>query len=367
MRSPILFSLGLATAFGSLSAAHTIFTTLFINDVNQGDGTCVRMPKQGSTCTSPIAALDSPDMACGRDGQNAVEFTCSAPAGAKLTFEFRAWADASQPGAIDISHLGSAAIYLKAVSSISTDSAAGAGWFKIYAEGYDENAKKWATEKLIDNNGRLSINLPSGLSTGYYLARTEILTLQNVTNGHVDPQFYVNCAQLFIQGRADGPLNIPSDKTVSIPGHVAASHPGLTFNIYEDDPLQTPYQIVGPDPFFPASPPPPSTANKQFQQQPQQQQQQTEGLIPPTCLLKNANWCGFEVPLYQDEPSCWAASENCYAQLDACYASAPPTGARGCRRWEDDKCAVIQEACRAGRWQGPPPGEGERLGDDRRV
>ena len=66
MHSPILFTLGLATAFASLSTAHTIFTTLFINDVNQGDGTCVRIPREGNVCTHPIAGLNSPDMACGR-------------------------------------------------------------------------------------------------------------------------------------------------------------------------------------------------------------------------------------------------------------------------------------------------------------
>ncbi len=66
MQPPVLFSLGLATAFASLSTAHTVFTTLFINDVNQGDGTCVRMSKQGNVSTHPIAGgLNSPDMACG--------------------------------------------------------------------------------------------------------------------------------------------------------------------------------------------------------------------------------------------------------------------------------------------------------------
>jgi hypothetical protein len=66
MHSPVLFSLGLATAFASLSTAHTCFTTLFVDDVNQGDGTCIRMSKTGDVATFPIAGgLSSPDMACG--------------------------------------------------------------------------------------------------------------------------------------------------------------------------------------------------------------------------------------------------------------------------------------------------------------
>ncbi|AEO67396.1 glycoside hydrolase family 61 protein [Thermothielavioides terrestris NRRL 8126] len=360
MPSLVRFSMGLATAFASLSTAHTVFTTLFINGVDQGDGTCIRMAKKGSVCTHPIAGgLDSPDMACGRDGQQAVAFTCPAPAGSKLSFEFRMWADASQPGSIDPSHLGSTAIYLKQVSNISSDSAAGPGWFKIYAEGYDTAAKKWATEKLIDNGGLLSIELPPTLPAGYYLARSEIVTIQNVTNDHVDPQFYVGCAQLFVQGPPTTPT-VPPDRLVSIPGHVHASDPGLTFNIWRDDPSKTAYTVVGPAPFSPTAAPTPTSTNTNGQQQQQQQQaiKQTDGVIPADCQLKNANWCGAEVPAYADEAGCWASSADCFAQLDACYTSAPPTGSRGCRLWED-WCTGIQQGCRAGRWRGPPPFHGE--------
>lgn len=293
-------------------------------------------------------------------------FTCAAAAGAKLTFEFRAWPDASQPGAIDSSHLGSAAIYLKPVSNVTTDPAAGPGWFKIYDEGYDTQAKKWATEKLIDSHGLLSINLPTGLPTGYYLARTEILTLQNVTRGgYVDPQFYVNCAQLFITqtqaGDAVSPLAVPADRAVPIPGHVPdARHPGLTFNIYEADPLATPYQVVGPAVFFPGSSTTtaaaPKTNTKTLNQsETSETQQQTDGVIPRDCALKNANWCATPLPPYTDEASCWASSADCFAQLERCYASAPPTGSRGCRVWEERLCAVVQRGCADGLWRGPPP------------
>lgn len=48
------------------SNAHTLFTTLFVNGQNQGDGTCVREPKDGETATAPILAIASDDMACGK-------------------------------------------------------------------------------------------------------------------------------------------------------------------------------------------------------------------------------------------------------------------------------------------------------------
>jgi hypothetical protein len=67
MHSPFLFALGLATAFAPVSTAHTVFTTLFVDDVNQGDGTCIRMAKEGNVATHPIAGgLDTEDMACGK-------------------------------------------------------------------------------------------------------------------------------------------------------------------------------------------------------------------------------------------------------------------------------------------------------------
>ncbi len=288
-------------------------------------------------------------------------FTCPAPAGSKLTLEFRMWADASQPGSIDPSHVGPMAVYLKSVSNIKTDAAAGPGWFKIWDEGYDVAAKKWATEKLIAQNGLLSIELPSGLPTGYYLARHEIITIQNVTNDKVDPQFYIGCAQLFIKGSTSD-STIPSDKLVSIPGHVQATDPGLTLNPYKDDP--TTYKTVGPSIFFPLA----NTANTGGNSRITTNAKtttttQTDGLIPPTCLIKNANWCASEVPSYTTESGCWAANEDCNAQLDVCYKTAPPTGSKGCRVWEEDKCAVIQAACEAGNFQGPP-GKGEKLGGE---
>lgn len=47
-------------------SAHTLFTTLFVNDVDQGDGTCVRMPMTPNNATFPVNDLSSTDMACGK-------------------------------------------------------------------------------------------------------------------------------------------------------------------------------------------------------------------------------------------------------------------------------------------------------------
>lgn len=111
----------------------------------------------------------------GRDGLKAVAFTCPAAAGAELAMEFREWADGSNAGSIDGSHKGPCSVYLKAVSNMKTDSAAGGGWFKIWEDGYDEATKQWCTEKLIADGGHLRVNIPDSLPSGYYLVRPELL------------------------------------------------------------------------------------------------------------------------------------------------------------------------------------------------
>lgn len=65
MKPTLSFLLGLAR-LAAVAHAHTIFTTLYVNDVSQGDGTCVRMSDTPSTCTSPVSSITSDDMACGK-------------------------------------------------------------------------------------------------------------------------------------------------------------------------------------------------------------------------------------------------------------------------------------------------------------
>jgi hypothetical protein len=57
----------LATVLGLAFAvnAHTLFTTLFIDGENQGDGTCVRQPNDASKANSPIYPITGDVMACG--------------------------------------------------------------------------------------------------------------------------------------------------------------------------------------------------------------------------------------------------------------------------------------------------------------
>ncbi len=99
-----LFSIfGLATSLFTVADAHTLFTTLYINDVKQGqgDGTCVRQNTDLPHSNSPVRDLSSDEMACGMSGTVPVNYTCPAPAGAKLTFEYRLNPSRAGQGFID--------------------------------------------------------------------------------------------------------------------------------------------------------------------------------------------------------------------------------------------------------------------------
>ncbi|KAL7627691.1 hypothetical protein AAE478_001885 [Parahypoxylon ruwenzoriense] len=349
-----LFGLAVAASIATVDA-HTVFTTLFINDVSQGDGTCVRMNMDPQSCTDPVADLDSDDMACGRaallpyirfwylansrlgTGGKPVAFTCPAPAGGKLTFQWRLWADAEQPGALDPSHK---------VKDMQKDPAAGPGWIKLWEDGYNSSSGKWCTEKVIDNDGLMSINIPKSLPGGNWLFRPELLALHDADKG--DPQFYTGCAQVFIESRNAAPLNVPKDQSVSIPGYVRSDEPALSFNIYEP---QYPYPMPGPKVYEPAKSKVSAASHMAIKQ--------TEGKIPSDYLIKNANWVGVEVPDYSTEDGCWQAAWACWEQAQECYDSAPPTGSANCRVWEK-KCDDINAACNALEFTGPP-NKGQRL------
>ena len=55
----------LAAGAARLASAHTAFTNFFVNGVDQGDGTAVRLSDNIPQATFPLGSVTSPDMACG--------------------------------------------------------------------------------------------------------------------------------------------------------------------------------------------------------------------------------------------------------------------------------------------------------------
>lgn len=54
-----------AAGAAQIASAHTAFTNFFVNGVDQGDGTAVRMSNNMQKATFPLSSVTSPDMACG--------------------------------------------------------------------------------------------------------------------------------------------------------------------------------------------------------------------------------------------------------------------------------------------------------------
>lgn len=65
MRFSNIKSVVLAVAAAQAVNAHTVFTNFYVDGVNQGDGTCVRMSNVNSKATNPVNDITGNDMACG--------------------------------------------------------------------------------------------------------------------------------------------------------------------------------------------------------------------------------------------------------------------------------------------------------------
>ena len=306
---------------------------------NTEHSVAVRMRKDPAKASFPLIDLGSPDMACNVDGDSGVNRTILASAGDEFTFNWRTWPDGSHPGTIDKGHKGPCAVYMKKVDDPMA-AGSGDGWFKIWQDGYDETSDQWCTDKLIANNGMMSVNTPSDIAQGYYLIRPELLALHAAAGQH-QPQYYTGCAQVYLKSSGSA-----SPPTVSIPGYNDINDKSDTFNIY-DKPMALPYPIPGPAPY--------STGNKKRSLNVHRRDTTPAnivGLKPDTCICQNGNWCGVEVPSSTNQDSCWKTGEQCWAQGKDCYDHASPAGNLGCKAWEA-KCQAINDACTAGNYNQP--------------
>ncbi|OAL48485.1 hypothetical protein IQ07DRAFT_543419 [Pyrenochaeta sp. DS3sAY3a] len=218
-----------------LASAHTIFSNLHVNGKDAGQVVATRY-KTTTPNNNPLEDLSSTDMACNVGGDKGVKGIIDVPAGANLTFDFKAslW-DTSKPR-LEPGHKGPCAVYLKKVDNAETAKGSGSGWFKIFEDGVDAQGQ-WCTTRLTPT-GRLVTKLPEGLAPGDYLAKPELLALHNALEGR--PQFFTSCMQI----RVSGSGTLVPESTVSIPGYIKKTDKGVTFNIYSGKTAG--YEIPGP-------------------------------------------------------------------------------------------------------------------------
>lgn len=210
----------LLATLAEVAQGHYIFQFLTANGQKGGKYQNIRT---NSNYNSPVTSLSSNDLRCnvGASSGGGNTTTVSVAAGSSVSFT----ADTA------VYHQGPVSFYLSKVPDASAADGS-TDWAKIKEIGptFSGGQAKW------DMSLTYSVNLPSCISAGDYLLRIEQLGIHNPGG---TPQFYIACAQLKVTGGGSGTLK----PTVKIPGHVKASDPGYTANIYNNF---NSYTVPGP-------------------------------------------------------------------------------------------------------------------------
>ncbi|KAH8104698.1 glycosyl hydrolase family 61-domain-containing protein [Cristinia sonorae] len=252
-------SLAVFTALATSAFAHTIMQQVYINGVDQGHMTGIRVPDYDG----PITDVTSNDVICNGGinpfHQPISKTVLTAAAGSQITTEWHhtlAGADPSDAAdPVDPSHKGPVLVYLAQIPDATQTDVTGLKWFKIYEDGLDSSGK-WGVDRMIANKGKVTFTLPSCIAAGQYLLRAEMIAL-HAAGSYPGAQLYMECAQLKITGGGN-----TSPATVSFPGAYKGTDPGIKINIYQQ---LSGYTIPGPAVFScngaaPAPPAPPVTS-----------------------------------------------------------------------------------------------------------
>ncbi|KAK2729350.1 endoglucanase ii [Colletotrichum kahawae] len=236
---PLFFTLA------TTANAHSIFQRLAIDGVDQGQLKGIRAPED----TSPITNVNDADLACNKNLIFLDESVIAVPAGVSVgTWWGHVIGGAIGPGDEDQpiadSHKGPIMAYLAKVDNAAKASSTGLSWFKIAESGLRNN--QWATDNLRADDGWFNFTMPSCVASGDYLMRVEIIALHEAFVGMEQPQFYMECAQIRVEGSG---TNTGVD-FAEFPGAYQLKDPGIVFGIYDDnggyDPTGKTYSIPGP-------------------------------------------------------------------------------------------------------------------------
>ncbi|KAK6536153.1 hypothetical protein TWF281_000399 [Arthrobotrys megalospora] len=191
------------------ASAHYIFQTV-------NGGAAYQYFRTNTNYNSPVVDTTSNDMRCNVGaGTGGSTQTLTISAGSKITLGL----DTA------VYHNGPILFYLgRASGSAQSWDGSGANWFKFEQRGpnFSGGSVTWPMSISYD------VTIPSGVPSGQWLLRAEQIGIHNPYPAG-DPQFYIGCAQLQI---TNGGSCSPS--YFSIPGHIKATDPGITVNIYSN-------------------------------------------------------------------------------------------------------------------------------------
>lgn len=148
-----------------------------------------------------LATYEEPDIICHRNGTNA-EVHAPVAAGDKVHIQWHGWPQGHKGPVID---------YLASCGDEGCQSVdkTTLEFFKINQRGLVNASAmapygEWASDQLIANNNSWLVEIPTSIKPGFYVLRTEIIALHNITSG---AQHYPQCLNLEITG--DG-TEVPS-------------------------------------------------------------------------------------------------------------------------------------------------------------
>ncbi|KAF3916718.1 Endoglucanase-4 [Dactylellina cionopaga] len=217
------------------ASAHYIFQTV-------NGGAAYQYFRTNTNYNSPVTDTTSTDIRCNVGaGTGGSTGTFTVAAGSKITLGL----DTA------VYHNGPILFYLGRVQSGSASAwdGSGANWFKFDQRGpvFSGGSVTWPLTQTYD------VTIPASLPAGTWLLRAEQIGIHNPYPAGL-PQFYVGCAQLQVTGGGSC-----SPSYFSIPGHITATDPGITVNIYTNF---NSYTFPGPAVYTCSggSNPPPTTA-----------------------------------------------------------------------------------------------------------
>jgi hypothetical protein len=223
---PTAFDLEASRSVASQAFAHYRFTQLITGGTTNPTFKYIRewTPNYSN---SPVTDVNSQNIVCNGPGTSPKSEVAEVTAGSTVGFV----SDQA------VSHPGPYSAYLaKAPGDVTQWNAQGGAWFKIWQQGPTGASSSGLT---WNNGSKFTFNLPRAIPNGDYLLRFEHIGLHGAS-GVGGAQFYISCAQLRVTGGSGG----SPGPTISLPGGLKATDPGIQINIYY--PVPTNYQIPGP-------------------------------------------------------------------------------------------------------------------------
>ncbi|KAI1658639.1 glycoside hydrolase family 61 protein [Daldinia decipiens] len=188
----------LIVSLAAAVSAHQNLHQFWVNGVSPGYEIGIRRPPSNN----PVTDVKSNDIVCNVGGDKVPSGVTTVPARGGDTVTV-GWDPSGHPGPITHFLYGP-------VGDAAKASGVGAGWFKIDERDYVDG--HWANEVVQNNGGNYTFKLPTGLKSGDYLLRSEMLALHaSQTVGGA--QFYIGCMQLKITGSGG-----QCSPTISLPG-----------------------------------------------------------------------------------------------------------------------------------------------------